>query len=137
MGGEERGGCFPTQLIRALKPAVLGCVERGNLPPLMYNLELTANKVGFCLYTLVTSVCLIFFQGPQEWEREGCSHGGCRGHPCNHSDFIRSKTNPTEDKPQPVGACPRTARWGLSGARELSGTLDNKCWSSVLRGASV
>ena len=67
VGGEERGGCFPTQLIRALKPAVLGCVERGNLPPLMYNLELTANKVGFCLYTLVTSLCLTFFQGPQEW----------------------------------------------------------------------
>lgn len=32
----------------------------------MYNLELTANKVGFCLYTLVLSVCLISLQDLEE-----------------------------------------------------------------------
>lgn len=52
----ERGR-YPAYLIRALEPAVLGCVKSGNLPPLMYNLELTANKVGFRLYALVMSVC--------------------------------------------------------------------------------
>jgi hypothetical protein len=48
VGGE---GCYPAHLMRALEPAVLGCVKCGNFLPLMYNLELTANKVGFCLYT--------------------------------------------------------------------------------------
>lgn len=55
--GVERGR-YPAHLIKALEPAVLGCVKSGNLAPLMYNLELTANKVGFCLYALVLSVCL-------------------------------------------------------------------------------
>lgn len=58
VGRGQEGGCYPAHLTRALEPAVLGCVKSGNLPPLMYNLELTANKVGFCLYTLVLSVCL-------------------------------------------------------------------------------
>lgn len=31
----------------------------------MYNLELTANKVGFCLYTLFLLVSLAFLQSPQ------------------------------------------------------------------------
>lgn len=51
--GRGRAGRYPARPVRALEAAVLGCVKSGNLPPLMYNRELTANKVGFCLYTLV------------------------------------------------------------------------------------
>lgn len=60
-GGEgSQRACYPAHLKRALEPAVLGCVKRRNFPPLMYNLELTANKMGFCLYILVLFVCLTF-----------------------------------------------------------------------------
>lgn len=60
-GGEgSQRACYPAHLKRALEPAVLGCVKRGNFPPLMYNLELTANKMGFCLYVWVLFLCLTF-----------------------------------------------------------------------------
>lgn len=60
-GGEgSQRACYPAHLKRALEPAVLGCVKRGNFPPLMYNLELTANKMGFCFYLWVLFLCLTF-----------------------------------------------------------------------------
>ena len=50
-GGEgSQRACYLAHLKRALEPAVLGCVKCGNFPPLMYNLELTANKMGFFLF---------------------------------------------------------------------------------------
>lgn len=70
--GWEEGlqrACYPAHLKRALEPAVLGCVKCGNFPPLMSNLELTANKMGFCLYILVLFLCLTFAcRGKWSWE---------------------------------------------------------------------
>lgn len=59
----------------------------------MYNLELTANKVGFCLYTLVMSVCLsALSQGLQERVEIGmfACMASLPSHP--HGDFAKSKT---------------------------------------------
>lgn len=66
----------------------------------MYNLELTANKVGFCLYTLVTSVCLTFFKAHRSSREKGIHTMASVATPV-HTVMIRSKTNPTDDKPQP------------------------------------
>lgn len=97
--GRERG-CYPAHLIRALEPAVLGCVTSGNLPPLMYNLELTANKVGFCLYVLVMSVCLAFLPGLQGWVEIGIlfAHTASLAthphtHTCNIKDHFHGVVN--------------------------------------------
>lgn len=68
--------CYPAHLKRALEPAVLGCVKCGNFPPLMSNLELTANKMGFCLYLLVLFLCLTFARRGK-WRWGGFHHGPC------------------------------------------------------------
>lgn len=106
--GRGRDGRYPARPVKALEAAVLGCVKSGNLPPLMYNRELTANKVGFCLYTLVPFE--LFCKSCRgEWrEMFACVARVCLTHTCTHCHVHRHVRACTQKHRQPHV---HTCRW--------------------------